>query len=234
MPASVEVSVTPCSINYTGAPDQPPPPSTFSVQSALAPPEGGGLFGAVFVGTPSYVIAPASSSCQGDYASADGGEAVMATAGSTGAGVVMVLRAGGAGPSTDLACPYIPAVQAADQAFRGNSSSCNHPSTDVVHQISTGTSNVYAAAVWVPADVKDVTDFAGKGNPTVALFTAKVSLPMSASGVMIACTLPSAEQSICNASLQFFLTYESGLTGEVGSADLTKMATSLSGFLSEY
>ena len=156
----------------------------------------------------------------------------MATAGSTGAqGVVMVLRAGGAGPSTDLACPYIPAVQAADEAFRGNSSSCGHPSADVIQQLATGTANTYAAAVWVPSGVKDVTDFAGKGNPTVALFVATVSPPRSANGVMIACTLPTTAKSICGASLQFFLANESGLAGEVGSANLGQIEASLSDFL---
>lgn len=30
----------------------------------------------------------------------------------------MTISPGGVGPSTDLACPYIPAVRAVDEAFR--------------------------------------------------------------------------------------------------------------------
>ena len=38
--------------------------------------------------------------------------------------VTMTISPGGVGPSTDLACPYIPAVRAADEAFRQGNTFC--------------------------------------------------------------------------------------------------------------
>ncbi len=150
-------------------------------------------------------------------------------------GVELVLRAGGANAYMSLACPYIPAVQAAEEAFAGSSSACSHSSADMLQQIATGTTNVYVAAVRVPARVMDDAFLmSGKGNSAVALFTAQVTPPMSADGLMIACTLPSTEQSICDASLRFFLVNQSGISAEVGPSNLSQMENAVSAFVSEH
>jgi len=82
----------------------------------------------------------------------------------------MVLRAGGAGAYGSLACPFIPAVKAALEAASGVyvPSSCPLPAADIVQQITTGTTNVYAAVVWAPPQVvNDGFLMSGKGNPRV-------------------------------------------------------------------
>jgi hypothetical protein len=243
-PTSVEVRVASCPIpasDYTGTPSTPgSSPPTLRLASSLAPPEGAQIYGTAFPGSVSYLIAPTGATCQGTWASADGGE-IMAAASPSGQtqGVVMWTRAGGAGPETDLACPYIPAVLAVDRAFRGNASLCGHPSEDVVRQIPTGSPNLYAAAVWVPAHVKDP-NLAGSGDgtdPTVALFTAQI-VPLvpgnatpTALGQMIACTLPPAQRNVCTASLEFFLSTQSEVGASVGSARVAVMGDSISEFL---
>ena len=150
---------------------------------------------------------------------------------------MMVLRAGGAGPSTDLACPYIPAVLAADEALRGSPSLCGRPSTEIVQTIPSGTTNLYAAAVWVPAQIKDSTfglEMSGNGaDPTVALFTAHVTPPGSAYGQMIACTLASTERNICQSALEFFLATQSTVGMQIGASNVAHMQAALSTFLGQ-
>jgi hypothetical protein len=76
----------------------------------------------------------------------------------------------------------------------------------VIAQISTYTKSLYAAVVLVPATVKDP-DIRGSGDgadPAVALYTAQAGSDF-ANGQMIACTLAPAEDTICAASLRFFL-----------------------------
>ena len=145
-------------------------------------------------------------------------------------GVEMVINAGEGGASVALACPYIPALEAVDEASGISASSCSHSSADVVHEITTGTPKIYAAVVWVPPQVTDVTNFAGKGNPTLALFTT-TNVPI---GDMVACTLPSSQRSICDASLRFFLDDESNVAAEVGPSNLSRMDSALAAFLSTY
>ena len=240
-PSSVQISVQPCPVpasDYAGTPYSPQSPSgTLAVPTALAPPDGASLFGSVIAGAPaSYLIAPAIASCQGEFGSADAGMIMTATVGSDmSQGVELVLRAGGANAYMSLACPYVPAVQAAEEAFAGSASACSHSSADIVQQIATGTTNVYAATVRVPAQVMDDDFFmSGKGDPTVALFTAQVTPPMSADGLMIACTLPSTEQSICDSSLRFILVNQSGISAEVGPSNLNQMENAVSAFVSEH
>lgn len=246
-PASVQVPVTPCPIpasDYAGTPEAPEsPPPTLSVATSLMPATGVQVYGSAFPGgSGSYLLAPTSSTCQGAWSSADGGMIMTAILGSKGhRGVTMVLRAGGVGPQTDLACPYIPAVLAADEAMRGSASLCAHPSEDVVRQIPTGSANLYSAVVWVPAQVKDP-NLQGSGDgaaPTVALYTAQVFPPephnatATADAQMIACTLVPAQRDICTASLQFFLATQSAVGAHVGTADLAQMGDALSVFVAE-
>lgn len=146
----------------------------------------------------------------------------------------MTISPGGAGPSTDLACPYIPAVRAADEAFRQGHAFCAHPRADVIRQIPTHTASLYAAAVLVPARVKDP-NIRGSGSgtdPTVALYTAWAGKD-GAAGQMIACTLASAQRGICAASLEFFLATQAQIRTRISAANLTKMKDALSSFLAE-
>jgi hypothetical protein len=94
------------------------------------------IFGTTFLpGSTSYLLGPNSATCQGALASADGGESMTATSVSDHpARVTMTISPGGAGPSADLACPYIPAVRAADEAFRRGDAFCAHPSAEVIRQ----------------------------------------------------------------------------------------------------
>ena len=237
-PAPVEVQVASCPVpvrDYVGLPFSPhAAPATLSVPASAAPPGNAKIFGTWFgpgPGGASYLVGPKSATCQGELASADGGETMTATWGSDRSATVrMIFRAGGLGPSTDLACPYIPAVHAADEAFRQGYKFCTHPSADVIRQIPTGTAQLYAAAVFVPAGVKDP-DIVGSG-PAVALYTAWADSD-AASGQMAACTLVPAEGNICAASLKFFLATQSAIRTRVSAAHLATMEAALSSFLAE-
>jgi hypothetical protein len=144
----------------------------------------------------------------------------------------MVIRPGGIGPSTDLACPYIPAVRAADEAFRQGQAFCSHPAGDVIAQIPTHTTSLYTAVVLVPATVKDP-EIRGSGDgadPTVALYTAQAGSDF-ANGQMIACTLAPAQDTVCAASLRFFLATQAQISTRISAASLTQMQDALSSFL---
>jgi hypothetical protein len=250
--AQVRVRVASCPVPaaaYAGTPWQPQAaPATLSVPASVAPPANAQIFGTWFVpGQVSYLVGPKSATCQGAFGSGDGGEFMTATPLSDRSAIVtMVVKAGGLGPSTDLACPYIPAVYAADKAFRQGYTFCGHPSADVIRQIPTGTASLYAAAVFVPAGVKDP-DVAGSGggtDPAVALYTAWADSG-AADGQLVACTLAPAQGDICAASLKFFLATQSAIrtgppsstldqrTQEVSAANLATMEAALSSFLAE-
>ena len=213
------------------------------VSVAASPPEGAQFYGTVFPGgPPSYLLGASGATCQAAFGSADGGAFMTATSATNPSQrVTMVLHAGGVGPEIDLACPYIPATLAAEKAFRGNTSLCARPSGDVVQQIPTGSTNLYAAAVRVPASVKDP-NLASSGDgtdPTVALYTAQVIPPQSAgqpqtaNAQMVSCTLPARQQDVCAASLAYFLATQSDVGTHVPKAGLTKMQEALSTFLSK-
>lgn len=241
-PASgpAEVHVASCPVpagEYTGTPYSPrPAPGLLSLPASLPLPGTAQVFGTEFLpGSAAYLLAPESATCQGYLASADGGEIMTATSvPDRSEGVRMIIRAGGAGPSTDLACPYIPAVLAADQVFRQNHVFCGHPAADVIRQIPTHTASLYAAAVLVPAHVQDP-NIPGSGDgpgPTMALFTAEVGQG-AANGQMIACTLAPGQEGICAASLKFFLTTQAQIRTGITAANLSEMAAALSSFLAE-
>lgn len=144
----------------------------------------------------------------------------------------MIIRPGGIGPSTDLACPYIPAVRAADEAFRQGHAFCTHPAADVIAQLPTRTAGLYAAVVLVPAAVKDP-DIRGSGDGTdraVALYTAEAG-PDFAGGQLIACTAPSG---ICAASLRFFLATQAQISTRISAAHLSQLQAALSLFLTSH
>ncbi len=152
-------------------------------------------------------------------------------------GLEVVLSAGGAGAYMGLACPYIGAVQAALQASAGRGyipRACTHPAADVVQKISTGTTGIYAAVIRVPAKVTDHTFvMSGEGVSTVALFLAHVTRFSYANGLMIDCTLPSAEQNICNTSMRFFLADQSGISAVVHPSNLSRMANAVTTFVTK-
>lgn len=237
-PAGVHVASCPVPAGeYAGTPYSPrPAPGLLSLPASLPLPGTAQVFGTEFLpGSASYLLAPESATCQGYLASADGGEIMTATSVSDRSeSVRMIIRPGGAGPSTDLACPYIPAVLAADQVFRQNHVFCGHPAADVIRQIPTHTASLYAAAVLVPAHVQDP-DIPGSGDgpgPTMALFTAEVGQG-AANGQMIACTLAPGQEGICAASLTFFLTTQAQVSTRISAANLSGMSAALSSFLAE-
>lgn len=240
--APVEVHVASCPVpagDYAGTPYSPrPAPDMLSLPSSLTLPGTTEIFGTEFLpGPASYLLGPKSATCQGYLASADGGEIMTAASASDRSeSVTMIIRAGGAGPSTDLACPYIPAVLAADKIFRQNLGRvfCNHPPADVIRQIPTHTASLYAAAVLVPAHVKDP-NIQGSGDgpgPAVALYTAEVGQG-AANGQMAACTLAPGQADICAASLKFFLTTQAQISTRISAANLSTMEYALSSFLAE-
>ena len=241
--APVEVHVASCPVpagDYAGTPYSPrPAPGMLSLPSSLALPRTAQIFGTEFLpGPASYLLGPKSATCQGYLASADGGEIMTATSVSDRSeSVTMIIRPGGAGPSTDLACPYIPAVLAADKVFRQNLGHvfCTHPSADVIRQIPTHTAGLYAAAVFVPARVKDP-NIQGSGDgpgPAVALYTAEVGQG-AANGQMVACTLAPGQADICAASLKFFLATQAQISTRINAANLSTMQDALSSFLAEH
>jgi hypothetical protein len=209
-----------------------------SLPASLTPPRNAQVFATEFMpGPASYLLGPKSAACRGELASADGGEAMTATTASPRSErVTMTISPGGAGPSTDLACPYIPAVRAADGAFRQGHALCTHPPAEVIRQIPTDTAGLYAAAVLSPARVKDP-HIPGSGDgtgPTVALYTARVqTAPAAAGGQMIACTLAPAQGDICAASLKFFLATQAWISTRISAAQLSTMQDALSSFLAE-
>jgi len=213
-----------------------PAPGRLTLPASVRLPGNARVFGTEFLpGSTSYLLGPESATCQAYLASADGGEIMTATSvADRSEGVRMIIRPGGAGPSTDLACPYIPAVLAADKAFRQNHVFCDHPRADVIRQIPTHTAGLFAAAVLVPAHVQDP-NIPGSGDgpgPTLALYTALV-VQGGASGQMIACTLAPGQDGICAASLKFFLTTQAQIRTGISAANLSGMAAALSSFLAE-
>jgi hypothetical protein len=226
------VHVTDCPVpagDYAGTPYAPrAAPATFSLPATVPLPGTAQIFGTTFLpGSTSYLLGPGNATCQAALASADGGESMTAIP-----GVTMIIRPGGIGPSTDLACPYIPAVRAADEAFRRGQAFCSHPAGDVIAQIPTHTTSLHAAVVLVPATVKDP-DIRGSGDgadPAVALYTAQGGSDF-ANGQMIACTLAPAQGGICAASLRFFLATQAQISTRISAANLSQMQDALSSFL---
>ena len=201
-------------------------------------PAGGAVYGVSFptAGPVDYVVGPAGYSCAPLFASADGGSEVdVEQDARTDRGVSAVFNAGGIGPATDLACPYIPAVLAADASFRaGFPRSCVRPGGDLVVQIPTDSTDRYAAAVEVPSMVSDPNSplsGSGKGNPTFALFTAQVFGGQSAGGQAISCTLPVVDRAICIAALQMFLSSQSNVGRAMSQASLSQAEQEIADFV---
>jgi len=233
--APVQVHVANCPVpasNYAGTPYAPrAAPATLSLPASVSLPGTAQIFGTTFLpGSTSYLLAPKAATCQAALASADGGETMTVTP-----GVTMIIRPGGIGPSTDLACPYIPAVRAADEAFRQGQAFCSHPAGDVIAQIPTRTTSLYTAVVLVPATVKDP-EIRGSGDgadPTVALYTAQAGSDF-ADGQMIACTLAPAQDTVCAASLRFFLATQAEISTRISAGNLSQMQDTLSSFLTAH
>ena len=229
------VHVTNCPVpagDYAGTPYAPrAAPATLSLPASVPLPGTAQIFGTAFLpGSTWYLLGPDHATCQAALGSADGGESMTASPGAT-----MIIRSGGEGPSTDLACPYIPAVRAADEAFRQGQAFCSHPAGDVIAQIPTRTSSLYAAVVLVPATVKDP-DIRGSGEgaePVVALYTAQAGSDF-ANGQTIACTLAPAQDVICAASLRFFLATQAQISTRISAANMSQMQDTLSSFLTAH
>jgi hypothetical protein len=229
------VHVTNCPVpagDYAGTPYAPrAAPGMLSLPASVPLPGTAQIFGTTFLPSSTwYLLGPDHATCQAALASADAGESMTASP-----GVTMIIRPGGMGPSTDLACPYIPAVRAADEAFRQGQAFCSHPADDVIAQIPTHTKSLYAAVVLVPATVKDpgIRGSGAGADPAVALFTAQAGSDF-ANGQMIACTLAPAQDTICAASLRFFLATQAQISARISAASLTQMQDALSSFLTAH
>jgi hypothetical protein len=101
--------------------------------------------------------------------------------------------------------------------------------------IPTHTTSLYAAVLLVPATVKDP-GIRGSGDgadPAVALYTAQAGSDF-ANGQMIACTLAPAEDTICAASLRFFLATQAQISTRITAVSLTQMQDALSSFLTAH
>jgi hypothetical protein len=233
--SGTSVHVTNCPVpagDYAGTPYAPrAAPATFSLPASVPLPGTAQVFGTTFLpGSTSYLLGPGNATCRAALASADGGESMTAIP-----GVTMIIRPGGIGPSTDLACPYIPAVRAADEAFRQGQAFCSHPAGDVIAQIPTHTTSLYAAVVLVPATVKDP-GIRGSGDgadPAVALYTAQTGSDF-ANGQLIACVLAPAQDTICAASLRFFLATQAQISTRISAAALSQMQDALFSFLTAH
>lgn len=192
----------------------------------MAPPRNARVFGTGFKSGVWYLLAPRSASCEGDLYADGNGEDMFATTDPDHAErVTMVISDGGIGRDTDLACPYIPAVRAADIVLRQTEAYCDHPAGEVIQQIPTRTANLYAAVLLVPGS--------GRFNPTVALFTAQVypALPAAAAQA-ITCTL--ALRDICAASLKFFLVTQARISSQISAAHMREMTATLTSFLAAH
>ena len=224
--------VTNCPVpagDYAGTPDAPrAAPATLTLPASVRVPGNAQIFGTTFLpGSTSYLLGARGATCQAALANADGGESMTATL-----GVTAIIRPGGIGPSTDLACPYIPAVRAADEAFRQGQTFCSPPAGEAIAQIPTRTPGLYAAVVLVPATVKDP-GIRGSGDgadPVVALFTAQAGTDF-ANGQLVACTPRGA---ICAASLRFFLATQAQISTRISAANLSQMQHALASFLAAH
>jgi hypothetical protein len=239
-PAPVQTLVRVCpvpSADYTGTPFRlSAPPLRITLPAGLAPPAGARLFGSVVAGETAYLIAPSAATCEGAYARADAGITVTATVGARMArGVDLVVRAGGANAYASLACPYVAAVQSVEVTLPGTATVCTRSPTDVVQQLDTAAANVDAAAVFVPGGTEENgLPMSGHGDPTLALFTARMAGPQGFDGQMIACTLPPAERDVCSASLELFLVVQSGVNAEVATTTLAQMEHTVAAFVDEH
>lgn len=205
------VPVTSCPV---GPPAPPVPASTVLPQSISLPPEttvfGTGLPGSSVV---AYSLAPAGFTCNASTG-ADGSFVISLDApGSRRPSLTYDYSPGGFGLQLDLACPYIPAIRAADAALRRGQQNCAYPGGDVVTQVATGVQDLWAATVRIPPGVTDP-NLPAPGNgrdQTLAVFLGSFqSHPnpptIQAGGQEADCTLPASEQAICVAGLQYFVT----------------------------
>ena len=197
-----------------GPPAPPVPASTVFPQSISLPP-GTTIFGTGLPGSSvvAYSLAPAGFTCSA-IAGADGSFVIsLDRPGSRRPSLTYDYSPGGFGLQLDLACPYIPAIRAADAALRGGQQNCAYPGGDVVTQVATGAQDLWAATVRTPPGVTDP-NLPASGNgrdQTLAVFLASFqSYPntatIQAGGQDADCTLPASEQAVCVAGLQYFVT----------------------------
>ena len=196
-------------------PTAPPVPASTAVPPSISLPPGTTVFGTGLPGSSvvAYSLAPSGFTC-GAIAGADGSFVISFDApGSRSPSLTYDYSPGGAGLALDLACPYIPAIKAADATFRGGQQDCVYPGGDVVTQVPTGARDLWAATVRIPPDVTDP-NLPASGNgrdQTLAVVLASLqSHPdptiVQAGGQAADCALPASEQAVCVAGLQYFAT----------------------------
>ncbi len=186
----------------------PQVPSTLRLPAAVSVGPGAKAFGTGVPGDRVYfALGPSSSTCSAGYGSADGGFSMsLGMPGRSTPAVVSLFSAGGVGPNTDLACAFIPAVHAADVAFRNGDQCPPAPASDAISQVKTGSSSLVAAVVTTQPGTKDpaLSTSGIATDSTLALFVARLSGTAQASAQDAECTLPAADLQSCLAALTFF------------------------------
>jgi hypothetical protein len=246
-PGVTEVPVTPCPTpaeDLHGLPpvSPAPVPSTYVLPTTAQAPAGAALYGAGVPYAPIvvYAIAPAAAGCQAPFASADGGFGIRwRDQADPQHNVTLTYNAGGAGPETDLSCPYIQADRTADIAFRSpyyESVICAEPTGVVLTSIPTGVANDYLEAVFAPPGVKAPNlPNSGMGRySTMALFTFHQTDPLGGDGQEDDCTLPDMQRDVCVAGLTFFLATQAAVGKDMGAAEMATALADLHGFLSSH
>ena len=189
---------------------QPAVPATTVIPASVSVPPGATVFGTGDQGFGvKFSLAPLGFACSAIGAGADGGFAVQVTDPSARQYVIRYdYNPGGAGPNIDDACPYIPAVKAADAIFRQRANICGRAGAETVTQVATGFSSLKAAIVQVPPTVKDThLPAAGDGrDETVAVYVAQLFAGSQANAQDAGCTLPAGQKAICLAALKYFVT----------------------------
>jgi hypothetical protein len=114
---------------------------------------------------------------------------------------------GGEGFSDELGCEYIPAARASVQQSDPQSAAvlgCRPPAKDTITQLPTNSQTAFAALVRVPPGGSSPGGEPTGSDPTWALVMAYLGEGKTVSAQAIWCTLPSAQQSLCLASLAVF------------------------------
>lgn len=211
-PVAVPVVACPISPSDLAGVSAPVPdvPGTLALPASAVPPSDAIVYGTgVPGGSVDFALGPAKSSC-GATLGADGAFAMnIRPSGSGRTALTSVFSPGGAGPSVDLACAYIPAVHTADVAFRNGDYCPTRPATDAVTQIGTGDPSYLAAIVITPPGTTDpqLTTSGVQMQSTNAVFVAQMNGNNQVSAQQAECTLPASDLTLCTAALTFFVNH---------------------------
>lgn len=223
VPASITPTPCPIPAAELGPGAVSPTPGTVAVPAGLTVPANGRIY--VTPDTGGRVLTtlgPPGFHCKA-VLGGDGTLAVSLTDPITGANAIAVSFDVSPGEAFPLACPYIPAAQRAfarDGGIAYDPKLCRAPRRDRVTQLPTASGTLLAAAIQIPPGVRDPDlnayspqPLSGGTNSVLAVVTSELPRgQVSATAQAVACSLPTAEASICAASLAWFLA-----TSDVGT-----------------